>query len=124
MKNWCVTHGKVWFQKGKMKGFAHPIEEGGETVGWCNRPEDFKEPVEKPENTPQETHPSKQPLEIAPQERGMWFKEVGEMIRCGILTRETILGEKKPVAKTIFQSYWANMLVGLSIRVENKDENS
>ena len=118
--NWCKEHSKVWFKTKNMRGFAHPVDGVVDEKGkakWCNRPEDWEEPAE---TTPTETHPSKQPLEIAPQERGMWFKEVGEMIRCGILTREKILGEEKPVAKAIFQSYWANMLVGLSIKVEDK----
>ena len=35
--HFCNEHGKVFFQRGKMKGFAHPLEDAdGETVGWCN----------------------------------------------------------------------------------------
>ena len=43
MKNWCTEHETVWFKKGNMKGYAHPIKEGDETVGWCNRPKDWEE---------------------------------------------------------------------------------
>ena len=30
----CPVHGEVWFMKGRMKSFAHPI---GETGKWCNQ---------------------------------------------------------------------------------------
>ena len=34
MEHFCNQHGKVFFQKGKMKGYAHPLEDDkGETVG-------------------------------------------------------------------------------------------
>ena len=41
--HYCVEHQTVWFKRGKMKGFAHPIkdENGEDTGSWCN------EPVEK-----------------------------------------------------------------------------
>ena len=34
-ENWCREHQAVWFKKGKMKNFAHPI---GDTREWCNKP--------------------------------------------------------------------------------------
>ena len=42
MEHYCKTHGVVWFKKGKMKGYAHPItdEEGEPTGEWCNEPEE------------------------------------------------------------------------------------
>ena len=33
----CKEHGTEWFKRGKMRGYAHPIE-GSD--GWCNMPED------------------------------------------------------------------------------------
>lgn len=51
-EHWCAEHGKVWFKRGSMRGYAHPIEdEGGQTVGWCN--EDAKEVAKLP---PQSSH--------------------------------------------------------------------
>ncbi len=33
---YCRTHKTVWFKRGKMRGYAHPIGDSGE---WCNMPE-------------------------------------------------------------------------------------
>jgi len=41
-ENYCSEHETVWFKKGKMKGYAHPLLHNGETVGWCNRPDDYE----------------------------------------------------------------------------------
>ncbi len=40
-EHWCKEHQTVWFKKGKMKGYAHPVldENGEETGKWCNEPE-------------------------------------------------------------------------------------
>ncbi len=40
-EHWCKEHQTVWFKKGKMRGFAHPIldEDGKATGEWCNEPE-------------------------------------------------------------------------------------
>ncbi len=35
-EHYCTEHGVTYFKKGKMKGYAHPIEGGGD---WCNMPE-------------------------------------------------------------------------------------
>jgi hypothetical protein len=39
----CPKHeGAVWFKKGKMNSYAHPINDGyGNTTGWCNMPKDI-----------------------------------------------------------------------------------
>ena len=37
--HFCATHNTVWFKKGNMRGYAHPIKDGaGNTIGWCNEP--------------------------------------------------------------------------------------
>lgn len=38
--HYCVKHQTVWFKKGKMKRYAHPIkdESGEDTSEWCNEP--------------------------------------------------------------------------------------
>ncbi|KKN70438.1 hypothetical protein LCGC14_0431330 [marine sediment metagenome] len=38
--NYCDEHNTAFFKTGKMRGYAHPIKEGEETVGWCNRPDE------------------------------------------------------------------------------------
>ena len=38
--NYCKEHGTLWFKKGQMKSYAHPIKEGKITIGWCNKPTD------------------------------------------------------------------------------------
>lgn len=38
--HWCAEHETVYFKKGAMKGYAHPI---GDTSKWCN--EEKKKPV-------------------------------------------------------------------------------
>ncbi len=46
-EHWCNEHGKIWFKKGNMRGYAHPIEdEKGQTTGWCN--EDAQEVAKLP----------------------------------------------------------------------------
>lgn len=42
--HWCVTHNIAFFKAGKMKGYAHKIEETGK---WCNEPERAEEPPEE-----------------------------------------------------------------------------
>ena len=43
MANFCVKHQTLWFKKGSMRGYAHPIkDETGITSGWCNMPEDYE----------------------------------------------------------------------------------
>lgn len=50
-EHWCKDHKTVWFKKGKMKGYAHPIldDDGGETGQWCNESEETTEKA--PERT-------------------------------------------------------------------------
>jgi hypothetical protein len=51
----CMEHDAAWFQRGRMRGFAHPIKdaEGNETRQWCNMPTDDDGPVIEP-MSPQE----------------------------------------------------------------------
>ena len=46
VERWCKEHRQVWFRKGKMKGYAHPIlDENGEPTGeWCNEPKEKAPP--------------------------------------------------------------------------------
>ncbi len=52
-EHWCKEHQTVFFKKGTMKNYAHPIlDEDGEPIGeWCNEP---KQKVEESSNRPRE----------------------------------------------------------------------
>lgn len=42
---YCQEHGTVWFKRGKMKHYAHPVEDGE----WCNMPsEKPSQPAQRP----------------------------------------------------------------------------
>ena len=46
--HYCTLHKTVFFMKGKMKGYAHPVkDEEGNTIEWCN-----EEDLEKVRNLP------------------------------------------------------------------------
>ena len=51
------------------------------------------------------------------QERGLWWKETGEMIRAKIITKDT------PLGAAIHKAYYAKMIEILGIKVE-KGESS
>jgi len=55
--HYCTTHQTVFFKKGKMKGYAHPITDAeGQTIGWCNEGdvEKLKDlPPQEPEILPE-----------------------------------------------------------------------
>ena len=55
-EHWCKEHQTVWFKKGNMKGFAHPIidTEGSQLYDnegkplWCNEPKEKEVNTVKP----------------------------------------------------------------------------
>jgi len=57
--HYCVKHETIFFKKGKMKGYAHPIfDENGEPTGeWCNEPQE-KETI--PEEIPDKKEVNKE----------------------------------------------------------------
>ena len=93
---YCKEHQILYFKKGKMKGYAHPI---GNTGEWCNMPED-QEPMAiptqdmthkvEPEGMPPpfEELPGQHLPPPNPQELGMWYKEVGNRIGDGSMERD------------------------------------
>ncbi len=48
-EHWCKEHQAIYFKRGKMKGYAHPIldEEGEATGEWCNESKEAPEPEAK-----------------------------------------------------------------------------
>jgi len=55
-------------------------------------------------------------LEIAPQERGMWWKEVGENFRSGLFKKDEGSGA------LLWRAYVAQMLASLEIKLGKKEE--
>lgn len=82
--HYCSEHGVVFFKKGKMKQYAHPIE-GTDPVQWCNE--------EKAEATTS-TQPKDQPTEGIPEFDATPVKNLGDLFqRCknyGITTEECL----------------------------------
>ncbi len=78
-EHFCNEHGKVFFKKGKMKGYAHPIEdEDGETVGWCNEDAEgvAKLPAQKVVSPPlQEGEPTPEELKTDKMSKGDWAEK-------------------------------------------------
>ena len=52
--HYCTEHQTVFFKKGRMKNYAHPIE-GIDPTEWCNEPEGGGDPV--PEEEKSSTRP-------------------------------------------------------------------
>ena len=57
-----------------------------------------------------------QPKNHEPQEIGMWWKECGEMIRAGKITKATDVGG------VLYRAYFAKMLDVLGVKVERKED--
>ena len=56
--HYCTEHETVFFKKGRMKGYAHPVE-GTEPTEWCNESEEGGDPIpeevaETPKQPPRE----------------------------------------------------------------------
>lgn len=129
-EHYCSEHETFFFQKGNMKGYAHPIkdENGNSTGKWCNEPKG--ETAELSRETPEsstggkkeESHINPRKEEFAPQEIGLWYKEVGEDIRAGILPAND--KEGKPIAwhRAVRTWYFARMLTVAGIDIKQKEE--
>jgi len=48
-KYYCKEHDTDWFKRGKMRGYAHPIDETGK---WCNMPEEPEVIEQVPDDEP------------------------------------------------------------------------
>ncbi len=61
-EHYCTEHNTVFFKKGGMKGFAHPI---GDTGKWCNEPESTESIPESPEKPIQRSNGQNKSFAIA-----------------------------------------------------------
>ena len=74
--HYCSIHDTVFFMRGKMRGFAHPVkdENGNDTGNWCN-----EEDLEKLKNlAPQPA--GEAPVPPTPQPKDARSKEIGEHV--------------------------------------------
>ncbi len=71
-------------------------------------------PSTKPESPPPQQREELPKVKPAPQELGMWWKELGEMIRA------KDIDTTKPSGKAMRTAYYAKMLSILDIKIENK----
>ena len=95
--HYCAEHKVVFFKKGAMRGYAHPIE-GTEPVKWCNEPEGGG--AEIPEE-------KKAELAFDPQEIGLWYKEIGLNYRADKL--------KGAMGLALMTAYWVRMFTAIGI---------
>lgn len=58
--HYCTEHETVFFKKGKMRGYAHPI---GDTGEWCNEPEEGGAEIPASHIGAQEEDPTKKSIE-------------------------------------------------------------
>ena len=120
--HYCSIHNTVFFKRGKMRGYAHPIKDGnGEDTGeWCNEKD-----LEKVQNL--EPQPSDRLLpkdqaiiddEVKTKDQRIaehvWWKEMGEMLRA------KDIDQTKPAGRAMRTAYYAKMLSVLDIKIEDK----
>ena len=73
-------------------------------------------PVAKTTDSQRTNAEIKQPLTfINPQEKGMWWKEVGENFRAGLLKKDN------PAGKYLWQQYIKQMLASLEINIPKEE---
>ena len=69
-------------------------------------------------NSPISPSPESHKKFIAPEEKGMWWKELGEMLRAGDIDKT------KPAGKFLRDAYYAQMFSVLDITVESTHKES
>lgn len=121
-EHFCKIHEVKFFKTAKMRGFAHPIE-GTEPTRWCAEEdmESYHSPDPEIEKVVQKKLKEESPesneavkVKPAPQELGMWWKELGEMIRAKEIDMT------KPAGKLMRTAYYAQMMSVLDIKIEDK----
>lgn len=112
-EHWCKEHQTVWFKKGKMKGYAHPIkdESGEDTSEWCNEPK-----------SEEESKPAPQDNRSKEIEFNMWWKIASEMVGNNDLMAyiETNFKSGKAYRKAMALAVITQSLAILPIKVEDK----
>lgn len=124
-EHWCKEHQTVWFKKGNMRGYAHPVldddgvqmqNDNGRNI-WCNEPTET--PPAKPAPVPgKKVEPPEEdrakPI-ISGAEKGLWWKEVGENFRAGLFKKDDNANGTK-----LWNLYIKQMLASLEITLEKE----
>ena len=63
MDHYCVIHGCEFFKTEKMRGYAHPIKDGDELLGWCNEKATPDTLQEQPPRAPLKPDPTRVSIE-------------------------------------------------------------
>ena len=112
--HYCAEHETVFFKKGSMRGYAHPI---GTTGKWCNEPDEIERVIKTPVDLPppeailEPPKPPKDELTRSQEiERAVWFKELGECLRSGFID------VTKPQGLQLKMAYLAEMFRVLNIK--------
>lgn len=108
-KHWCKEHKTVWFRKGKMKGYAHPLldpETGEETGEWCNEPE---EKASKPDEMTKEDWAEKDKIRSDSIEIQNAYTGVISLMVSGVIKKTDQLGQTATNYAASKLSQWASM---------------
>ncbi len=113
-KYFCQEHGVVFFKKGKMKGYAHPIDN---TDNWCNMPEGTEPMAEEDapvdsDKMSKEDWAAKDSATKASILYQVCLKELGLCVREGKIDKTTGLG------KFLNTYYYTTIMEGLGIHYE------
>ena len=97
-EKFCTEHNTVFFMKGRMKGYAHPIKDtnGNDTGQWCNMSKEQEAMVEQAPHleTPPVVKSGEPKRQLTSEEvkqnsieQQVAIKEVGEMMRADLLPK-------------------------------------
>ena len=81
-KHWCTVHKTIFFKRGEMKSYAHPIkgEDGKDTGDWCNEPSEFIKGIDKSVDEP-EVKTAKPAAKATPEAMGIHVPDDGNMVK-------------------------------------------
>ncbi len=121
-KHWCSTHEVVFFKKGKMKGYAHPIE-GTDPVEWCNEPEgEEDEPKPPVPKTQKEDTGRGSPTERLSIEAQVAFKGIVSLMGCGVINRDEGIAQTALNYAMSKLGHWSSLGKEVVPEKESKDE--
>ena len=120
--HFCNEHQTVFFKRGNMRGYAHPIGEKNESTGkypegWCNEDAEGVAKLEPRNPEPVPLQPGEEPVFKSKDKQiaeHVWWKELGMMLRANDID------VTKPIGKGIRAAYYAQMMSILDIKIENK----
>ncbi len=105
--HYCKEHEAVFFKKGKMRGYAHPIKDEDGDGEWHNEPEEGGDPM--PEDTPMETGQYKaDPAKTQSIERQSALKSAVAWCSIKVQAGQDLRSVDVIICATLFESYLTN----------------